>query len=130
MDYLDRVFLWLGDIKITEQELEKYFELDYSVEGDFDHPDYNICGFCKDIGEKWYDEDFIGYLTFEETLSIKEILEHVPIALDEREKILQQCQELGLDKATTTYWYSGEIGTPSEDKKYNGIHYIGEFDLD
>ncbi len=28
----------------------RYFELDYSTEGDIDDPDYNVCGFCRDLG--------------------------------------------------------------------------------
>ena len=57
MDYLDKIFLWLGNTYKTEQEFYDYFKLDYS-----ENEDKQVCGFCLDIGKKWYDEDFIGYL--------------------------------------------------------------------
>lgn len=130
MSYLDRVFLWLGNTNKSQSEITEYFKLDYSVEGDFDDPNYKICGFCKDINEKWYDEDFIGYLKFNDNLSIEEILEEVPIALYERDKILSICKELNIEEVNATFWYSGEIEAPSKDITYSGLNFIGEFDLD
>ncbi|WP_149274988.1 immunity 22 family protein [Pareuzebyella sediminis] len=130
MDYLDKVFIWLGETDKSQQQLEDYFRLDYSVEGNFDDPTYKICGFCKDIGEKWYNEDFVGYLKFKNSLSIQEILKHIPVALHESKKIMSICREMGIVKVNCSYWYSGEIKIPSRHKSYNGINFIGEFDLD
>ncbi len=28
----------------------RYFYLDFSNDGDIDDPDYNVCGFCRDLG--------------------------------------------------------------------------------
>ncbi|MGJ8739170.1 immunity 22 family protein [Zobellia laminariae] len=123
MDYLDRIFLWLGKTSKNQIEFDEYFKLDYS-----NNP--KICGFCKDIGTKWYDEDFIGYLKFDEEMSITDILEEVPISRDDINKVLIKCEELNIRRANAVYWYSGEIETPSQNKSYNELPYIGEYDLD
>ncbi|WP_275389799.1 immunity 22 family protein, partial [Xenorhabdus bovienii] len=68
------VHLWIGNNFSSEDEYMKYFELDYSVEGNFDDPNYKLCQFCKDIGLQWYDEDFIGIIPRrDESVSIDEI---------------------------------------------------------
>jgi hypothetical protein len=54
----------------------------------------------------------------------------VPISADDTNKILDKCKELNLEFVNLVYWYSGEIETPSFDKKYNDLFYIGEFNLD
>ena len=126
MDYLDKVFLWLGKTSKSQTQFDEYFELDYSEDID----NRKICGFCKDIGKKWYDEDFIGYLRFNEEMTVQEILKEVPISADDTDKILDKCKELNLEFVNSVYWYSGEIEIPSFDKKYNGLFYIGEFNLD
>nr|WP_306309658.1 immunity 22 family protein [Xenorhabdus yunnanensis] len=46
----NRVHLWIGSNFSSEDEYMEYFQLDYSVEGDFENPNYKICQFCKDIG--------------------------------------------------------------------------------
>lgn len=126
MDYLDKVFLWLGKTSKNQTQFEEYFKLDYSEDID----NRKICGFCKDISKKWYDEDFIGYLKFNEEMTVQEILKEVPISADDTNKILDKCKELNLEFVNSVYWYSGEIETPSFDKKYNDLFYIGEFNLD
>ncbi len=130
MDYLDKVYLWLGYIDLSRKEFEKYFELDYSVEGDFDNPNYKVCGFCQDIGQLWYDEDFIGYIKTDEAVSIMSLLEKAPIDEDEKSKIILIAEELKLGVVNAIYWYSGEIEEPSKDKLFNGLRYIGLFNLD
>lgn len=125
MDYLDKIFLWLGNSTKTEQEFNNYFKLDYS-----ENENKEICGFCLDIGKKWYDEDFIGYLKFPDNTDILEILEEVPINSSEKEIVIKKCNELGLNTANAVYWYSGEIETPKSDKTYNDLNFIGEFMLD
>lgn len=64
MDYLDKIFLWLGKTSKTQEQFDEYFELDYSEDKD----NREICGFCTDIDKKWYDEDFIGYLKFNQEM--------------------------------------------------------------
>lgn len=55
-----KVHLWMGTNIEPESEYQKYFELDYNSE--LDEPSYKVCGFCKDIGQRRYDEDFIGII--------------------------------------------------------------------
>lgn len=130
MDYLDKVFLWLGKTNNSQEKFEAYFSLDYSCEGDFENPNYKICGFCEDIGEKWYDEDFIGYLRYDTPMNVTEILEEAPIDAHDKEQIIKISKNIGLEEVNAIYWYSGEIHPPSQDKSYNGLQYIGEFNLD
>ncbi len=122
MEYMDYIFLWLGKTDKPETEFNNYFKLDYSNEN-------KICGFCIDIDQKWYDEDFIGYLKFANIKNILEILDEVPINPSEKDKVLQKCNEIDLKKANAVYWYSGLIA-PNYDKDYNGLKYIGRYLLD
>ncbi|WP_264529310.1 immunity 22 family protein [Flavobacterium sp. N502540] len=126
MDYLDKIFLWLGVTSKSQEQFDEYFELDYSEDID----NRKICGFCKDIGKKWYDEDFIGYLRFNEELTVLAILKEVPISENDKNKVLDNCKDLGIEFVNSVYWYSGEIEVPSKDKKYNELFYIGEYSLD
>ena len=130
MDYLDKVYFWLGNFKGSQNEFEEYFKLDYSVEGDFDNPNFKICRFCKDIKEKWYDEDFIGYIKFDDSLTLIEILEEVPIDEDDKEQIIKIVNRNNIKDINAVYWYSGEIEEPDDKITYNGLRYIGEFNLD
>jgi hypothetical protein len=126
MDYLDKIFLWLGVTSNNQEQFDEYFELDYSEDID----NRKICGFCQDIGKKWYDEDFIGYLRFNEEITILTILQQVPINEKDKSKVLDRCKDLGIELVNSVYWYSGEIEVPSKDKKYNELFYIGEYSLD
>ncbi len=130
MSYLDNIFLWLGNINLKEDEFNEYFKLDYSVEGDFDDPNYKLCGFCRDIEEKWYDEDFIGYIKYEKEMPILDLLTDVPIAKEDKHKVIEKAAQTGLTLVNAVYWYSGEISEPDKDKSYNGLKYLGEFSLD
>jgi hypothetical protein len=124
MEYLDKIFLWLGNTSKTEKEFGRYFKLDYSEN------DAKVCGFCLDIDKKWYDEDFIGYLKYTNIINITKILEEVPINPAEKDTVIKKCNELGFSTANAVFWYSGEIKTPKSDKNYNDLFYIGEFMLD
>ena len=130
MDYLDKVYLWLGLTNLSQNDFEEYFKLDYSVEGNFEDPNYKICGFCKDIDELWYDQDFIGYIKYDEAMTIIDILEEAPIDEGDRKQIDSIAKKIGLGKVNAIYWYSGEINPPIQDKIYNYLKYIGEFNLD
>ncbi|KAB0866820.1 hypothetical protein FZH98_10915 [Cronobacter sakazakii] len=48
----NKVHLWIGNNFSSEDDYMRYFELDYSTDGDTDDPDYNVCGFCRDLGIK------------------------------------------------------------------------------
>ena len=99
MDYIDKIFLWIGRTSKSQKQFDEYFELDYSE----DRQNRKVCGFCKDIGEKWYDEDFIGYLRFDYEMGVGEILEHVPINQDDISKVLNKCKELNLDLVNSSF---------------------------
>ncbi|WP_452219466.1 immunity 22 family protein [Lacinutrix salivirga] len=130
MDYLDKVYLWLGLIDLNQNDFKEYFKLDYSVEGNFEDPNYKICGFCEDIGELWYDQDLIGYIKYDEKMTVIDILEEAPIDEDCKDKIVSITKSLKLELVNAIYWYSGKIDEPSKEKTYNGLKYIGEFNLD
>jgi hypothetical protein len=133
LERMKKVHIWIGKTSLNEEEYGKYFELDYSTEGDFDSPDYKICQFCKDIGEIWYDEDFIGIIPlFEQEVSIREILQEVTIAEKDIEKVISKCDKLGLKAANAVFYLTDaeiKVAKPYKDS-YNGLKYIGLFDSD
>lgn len=123
--------IWIGTSNKTREEFDKYFELDCSYE--LDDPNYNACGFCKDCGEKWYDEDFL-YLEgpLEKEIPIKELIKDAIIADGEYKKIIQKCKELGITKANTMIglgigkYNDFHVSKPYKDS-YNGLKYMGKF---
>jgi hypothetical protein len=56
-----KIHVWVGSNFSPEEEYLKYFELDYTA--DLGDPDYKVCGFCRDIGTDWYDEDLAVSVT-------------------------------------------------------------------
>ncbi|MBD2802467.1 immunity 22 family protein [Xenorhabdus sp. M] len=127
------VHLWVGSNFSFEDEYMKYFELDYSTEGDFDDPNYRLCQFCQDVGQQWYDEDFIGVTPRHyKNVSIDEVL--VDAAVDRREfqSIKEICNRLGMNEANAIFWYQDSeliINEPYKEQ-YNGLKYIGLFNGD
>ncbi|MCT8249965.1 immunity 22 family protein [Proteus faecis] len=70
----NRVHLWISSNFSSEEEYIYYFELDSSEEGGIDSPNYRVCGFCKDLGIVWYNEDFIGVIPrFDNNVTLGEI---------------------------------------------------------
>lgn len=129
----NKVHLWIGTNFSDESEYLKYFELDYSVEGDFDDPTYKLCDFCKDIGLNWYDEDFIGIIPrYENEVELDAILEEAAIDESEKERVKSECLKNGIDKANAIFWYAdAELKLPTPIKNnYNGLKYIGLFEGD
>lgn len=125
-----RIHLWIGSNFFPENEYLKYFEIDHSTEGDFDNPSYNICGFCKDIGEVWYDEDFIGILPRKEgNIPVPDLLTEAAVDPKEYLAIIDKCLDLGIIEANALFWYQDEDlipPTPYKDS-YNSLKYIGVF---
>jgi hypothetical protein len=127
------VYVWIGTTDKNEEEYYKYFEL--NCEYELDDPNYQVCGFCKDIGEKWYDEDFAFFPPpLEEEVSITELLED-SIVFD-KENVVKKCNELGIKKANAMFGYATpddftEKGclhvTAPYKENYNGLRYIGKF---
>lgn len=129
----NKVHLWIGSNFSTDEQYMQYFEIDYSTGGDFEDPSYKPCGFCKDIGVDWYDEDFIGIIDRKpKDVELDELL--VDAAVDESQKplIKKKCSDLGIKKANAILWYQDEelvLKKPLKEN-YNGLKYIGIFEGD
>ena len=133
MESYDKVHLWIGTTFKSEDKYMEYFELDNSTEGNFDDPNYKVCQFCKDIGEVWYDEDFIGIIPrLDEEVDLDEILTEAAVDENELDKVKKVCADYGIKKANAIFWYAnGELKLPKPYKEeYNGLKYIGLFDGD
>ncbi|AMA45743.1 immunity 22 family protein [Pseudomonas alabamensis] len=129
LEQYDKVHVWVGTNFLPEGEYLSYFELDYSV--DIDDPAYQVCGFCKDLGVSWYDEDFMGIMQRKPVeVSLDELLVDSAVDRDRLPDLKAQCMHLGIFKANTILWYSdGSVevsDTPG--KLYNGLQYIGLYD--
>ncbi|MNO83383.1 hypothetical protein D3C76_746870 [compost metagenome] len=125
----EKIHVWVGTNFSSEDDYLKYFELDYSVGSD--DPTYKVCGFCRDIGVRWYDEDFIGIIPRKaEEVSLDEIL--VESAVDSRsiEGLKAECLRLNITKANAIFWYSDggtDISKPLK-ANYNGLKYAGLYE--
>lgn len=122
--------LWIGTNLTSTKEYDKYFKLDY-IAGSIDAPDYKVCGFCQDIGTRWYDEDFIGYpKPLKKEITVQKLIDKLlgPQFPCEQE-ILKRCNDLDIETANALFWYDAslvEIKKPYKDN-YNGLKYIGKF---
>ncbi|MFJ4384682.1 immunity 22 family protein [Pseudomonas sp. NPDC089408] len=129
IDRYEKVHVWIGTNFSSEEDYLKYFELDYTQ--DLDDSSYKVCGFCKDIGERWYDEDFIGIIPRKsEEVSLEEILKDAAVDRDCIEDIKAECLRLGITKANAIFWYSDGATVISEPLKanYNGLKYVGLYE--
>ncbi|CAM3327458.1 hypothetical protein BZK31_05500 [Pseudomonas floridensis] len=125
----EKVHIWIGTNFEPEPDYQKYFELDYDAE--LDEPGYKVCGFCKDIGIRWYDQDFIGIIPrAEKEISLNELLKEAPVDSNSLENVKAECANLGISKANAIFWYSdGGIGVSRPYKaSYNGLKYVGLFE--
>lgn len=127
----EKVHLWVGTNFEAESDYQKYFELDYSAE--LDEPTYKVCGFCKDIGIRWYDEDFIGIIPrSEQEIALDDLLKNSTLDPSELENVKAECANLGITKANAMFWYSDggvDVSQPYK-SNYNGLKYIGLFEGD
>ncbi|NUF50237.1 immunity 22 family protein [Gilliamella sp. ESL0250] len=123
-------YLWIGTNFMPVEEYNKYFELDYVAE-ELDDPDYKVCGFCKDVGNNWYDEDFIGYpKPLKKEIDVGKLIDKlISPELDCRQNIIEKCHQLGITKANALVWYkASEVAIKKPYKEnYNGLKYIGVF---
>lgn len=131
MSEMSKIHIWLGISLLDQESYEQYFTLDYSTEGDFDDPDYAVCGFCKDVGEKWYDEDFLGMLpVIPEPVLPELLLRQTPIQQGQQlQQALEKCASLHIDKVNALFYYTdASLEIPGPDKEFNGLRYIGCYD--
>ena len=126
---MSKTHIWMG---INNNEnYEEYFELDYNLDIDIDSPEYKICGFCKDINERFYDEDFIGVYQYDELESIDFFLDEASLSGKELEKAKEICYEKGFKEVNAMFYYmDSSIVVSDKSKLYNGLAYIGQFEID
>jgi hypothetical protein len=128
---MSKIHIWIGTTKKSKEEYFKYFELDYSTEGDFDDPDYKECGFCIDISEKWYDEDMIGIIPVSnENKPIVSLLEEIPLKKSEYDKVVNRCNLIGLNYGNAIFYYTDSelvINKPYKNN-YNDLKYVGFYE--
>lgn len=127
---MDIEHIWIGTTLKSAEEFNEYFKLDNSVP--LDHPEYQVCNFCKAIGVKQYDEDFIGVVLKSSICSIEQMVSEVlddPVSL---QKAIQYCKEHHIDSANAAFWYcEDEPGELAIDKEalFNDCFYIGQYDF-
>jgi len=134
MDYqyhdTSKVHVWIGNN--FDEDYDGYFELDYSSDKDIDDSEYKVCGFCKDVGEKWYDEDWIGVIQDPaKPVEIDLLLKELSISDEVSENIKRVCIEKGFEQANAMFfYYDGNLVVKNKEKLYNKLAYIGMFDCD
>ncbi|QQE86506.1 immunity 22 family protein [Pseudomonas putida] len=125
----EKIHVWVGSNFESEADYLKYFELDYSV--GIDDPSYKMCGFCKDVGIRWYDEDFIGIIPRSpQEVGLDEIIKDSSVDPSELDRLKAICLSKGINNANAIFWYSdgGIVVSEPLKKSYNGLVYIGLFE--
>ncbi len=124
-----KIKVWLGITTLNAESYLNSFELDYEVE-DFEDPNYKICGFCKHIGEVWYDEDFIGIIPiFNDKVSLEILVSETPLSSSSRDKLKRECQKMGIEFGNAILFYSGETREINLGEDFNGLKYLGEYNV-
>jgi hypothetical protein len=128
---MNKIHIWIGSTSLDEEEYNAYFKIDYSTGGDFDDPEYTVCRFCEDLGEQWYDEDFIGISPiYKHEIPVKDMLEHnVPIHPHEIKNAVEECDKAGIKTANALFYLTDPdiiIHKPYKEQ-YNGLTYIGVY---
>jgi len=131
--YMTKVHVWIG--VNYDENFDSYFELDYSeLEMDIDDPQYQVCPFCKDINELWYDEDLIGvYVSGEsrELVDVAILLDDLSVSEQTLFEIKNICSKKGIERANSMFYYMDpELVIHDTKKLYNKLTYLGCFDTD
>lgn len=124
-----KVHIWVGNN--FEKDYEEYFELDYREDVEIGDSDYKVCGFCRDIGVEFYDEDWIGYAQHPQEIDLDILInqDELSVTAETIIKIREICIRLGFEKANSIFWYyDGDIEMKGKEKPFNNLTYIGMFD--
>ncbi|WP_289064368.1 immunity 22 family protein [uncultured Zobellia sp.] len=113
---MDKINIWIGFTEKSEEEFYDYFNLEKE----------SSCGFCMDIGEDPYDEDFIGIYYDKENGNINDAIEDTPDS-GLYSTIKEICKLKKIDKANAMFYYTDALDI-NPDKQYNSLIYIGQFD--
>ena len=125
---ISKIHIWVGTN--FDGDYDSYFKLDYSIE-DIDDPSYKVCGFCKDIGLKWYDEDWIGVLRNPQIEDVDVFLSDLSVSDETLSEIKRVCINKGLEKVNAMFFYiDSNVKVRNKTKLYNKLVYIGEYDTD
>jgi len=121
--------VWLGASNIPESQFEDYFKLDYETD-DINDPSYKVCPFCIETGMRWYDEDLLVRIFFDQPLPIEQVLQELP-SDKIRSAVFEQCKQLNISEANILYYYSDvDINSDNFSKSSLGVQYLGCFDYD
>jgi len=122
-----KVHVWIGTN--DDEDYDSYFELDDDNDLDIDDPNYKVCQFCKDINEKWYDEDWIGVYQNSELVDVRILLEEFSVDDGILSEIENICHKKNIVKANAMFFYmNSDIVISDKDKLYNKLIYLGMFD--
>lgn len=123
--------VWIGNNFSSAKVYSAYFKLDYKTK-DIDSPQYKVCGFCQDLGIRWYDEDLIAFpRPLKKALPISKLLNKFLGTANCIDQIVAECKKRGIDEANALAWYDAEdlkIKKPYR-FDYNGLQYIGRYPL-
>lgn len=119
MSFKIKLHFWVGLTQLSEQRYWDYFDASHGLPQ-----------FCKDIGLEWLDQDFMGYYFNQQNTDLKLIIENTPEP-DHYQVMLEDCIEKGLNKANAMFYYWGDESIlVDQNKKYNTLTYIGNYDWD
>ncbi|MEK4425004.1 immunity 22 family protein [Solibacillus sp. FSL K6-1523] len=125
---MSRVHIWLGINDSNDETFEKYFELDYNTDVEIGDPAYQVCPFCVDIHEDWYDEDMIEVYKTDHLISVAEALEDVAISKETVLAINAICGRKGIKNVNAMFLYiDADLNITDTEKLFNGIVYMGKF---
>ncbi|MEB2301187.1 immunity 22 family protein [Lysinibacillus xylanilyticus] len=130
--HMSKVHIWVGINRDDTYVFEKYFELDYSDQDiDIDDPNYNVCQFCNDIGERRYDEDLIGVCRTDELRNITEFLEELSVSSEIGIEIQDTSLEKGFESINSMFYYMDpKLEISDVHKLYNKLTYLGVFETE
>jgi len=120
IERMKEIHIWIGITELEEDKYDRYFDQEKGV-----------CGFCQDIGQEEYDEDFMGAIPlYREPKDILLILSDIALAASEYESVVSACLDKNISKANAVFYYSDKTLSLDADRKFNGLCYIGAFKSD